>query len=54
MSEFTFNDGGTLVQYLLADTLNKLGQNVRIYPNSGVEKPNSVFMNYYKNEFANV
>jgi hypothetical protein len=49
--EFTFNDGGTVVEYLLAETLNKHGQNVRIYPHYGVEKPNPIFMNYYKNDF---
>ena len=51
MSEFTFNDGGTIVEYLLAATFHKLGQNVRIYPGYGIKKPNPIFMDYYDNDF---
>lgn len=51
MSEFSFNDGGTVVEYLLAEKLSKLGQNVRIYPSYGKECPNPIFMNYYNNDF---
>ena len=51
MSEFTFNDGGTVVEYLLAATFHKLGQNVRIYPGYGIKKPNPIFMDYYDNDF---
>jgi hypothetical protein len=51
MPEFSFNDGGTVVEYLLAKKLHELGQNVRIYPSYGKKCPNSLFMNYYDNDF---
>ena len=49
--QFSFKDGGTVVEHLLAKTLHDLGQNVRIYYSSGIKIPNSIFMNYYNNDF---
>ena len=51
MSEFSFNDGGTVVEYLLAKKLHELGQNVRIYPSYGKRSESPIFMNYYDNDF---
>jgi hypothetical protein len=51
MPEFSFIDGGTVVQYLLAKTLQEYSQNVRIYPSSGKKIDNSIFSNFYDNDF---
>ena len=51
MPKFSFKEGGTLVQYLLANILNQYGQNVRIYPTSGIKITNSVYSNFYNNDF---
>ena len=51
MPEFSFKDGGTVVQYLLAKTLEEEGQNVRIYATSGIKIDNSVFNKFYDNDF---
>jgi hypothetical protein len=49
MQNFSFRDGGTVVQYYLAQTLDKMGQNVRIY--SDIKTPNSIFSKFYANDF---
>lgn len=51
MPQFSFIDGGTLCQYNLARILDELGQNVRIYPTSGIIVENSVFNKFYNNDF---
>jgi hypothetical protein len=51
MPKFSFNEGGTVVQYLLAKTLEEYGQNVRIYSSSGIKINNSVFSKFYDNNF---
>lgn len=51
MQEFNLNDGGTVVQYLLARTLSAFGKNVRIYPSSGKKCINPFYMNFYENDF---
>jgi hypothetical protein len=45
------NDGGTVVQYMLAKILTEFGQNVRIYPYNGITNTNPIFMKYYNNDF---
>ena len=37
LSHFLLNDGGTVVQYLLAKVLEEYGMNVRIYSNTGIK-----------------
>lgn len=49
MAEFSYKDGGTVVLFLLAKTLQEYGNNVRIYSN--IKKKNSIFSNYYNNDF---
>ena len=51
MPKFTFTDGGTVVQYLLAKTLEEYGQNVKIYATSGIKINNSIFNKFYNNNF---
>ena len=51
MPNFCFIDGGTVVQYYLAKTLEEYGQNVRIYPSSGIKTNNSIFSKFYDNNF---
>jgi hypothetical protein len=51
MPNFCFKDGGTVVQYYLAQLLEELGQNVRICTNNNVNTPNSIFSKFYNNEF---
>jgi hypothetical protein len=51
MPKFSFKDGGTVVQYLLAKTLEEYGQNVRIYSSSGIKINNSIFSKFYENDF---
>ena len=51
MSDFSFKDGGTVVQYLLGKVLKEYGQNVKIYPSSGKKIPNSIFSDFYNNDF---
>ena len=51
MPNFSFIDGGTVVQYYLAKTLEEYGQNVRIYPSSGIKTNNSIFSKFYDNDF---
>jgi hypothetical protein len=51
MPNFSFTDGGTVVQYLLAKRLEEEGQNVRIYPSSGIKTDNSLFNKFYDNDF---
>lgn len=50
MPKFSFTDGGTVVQYLLAKTLEEYGQNVRIYAR-GIKINNSIFSKFYHNDF---
>jgi hypothetical protein len=53
MDEFNINDGGTVVQYYLAQVLEEtFGQNVRIYSSSGKkDTDNPIFTKYYNYEF---
>ena len=51
MPQFCFEDGGTVVQYLLAKTLEECGQNVRIYSGSGIKIKNHIFDKFYNNDF---
>lgn len=53
MDEFNINDGGTVVQYYLAQILEDIfGQNVRIYSSSGKKNTdNPIFNKYYNYEF---
>jgi len=51
MPHFSFKDGGTVVQYYLAQVLEEYGQNVRIYTNNNVNIPNSIFSKFYNNDF---
>jgi hypothetical protein len=51
MPNFDFNDGGTVVQYELAKTLEEYGQNVRIYTSSNIKTENSIFSKFYNNDF---
>ena len=48
-SKFNFEEGGTVVQYLLAKTLEEYGQNVRIYSEIKIDNP--IFSKYYENDF---
>ena len=50
MPKFDFKDGGTVVQYLLAKTLEEYGQNVKIYT-TGIKINNSIFNKFYDNDF---
>ena len=51
MPNFSFVDGGTVVEYYLAKLLDESGQNVRIYPCSGKKTPNSIFSKFYDKDF---
>lgn len=52
MPHFNLNDGGTVVQYLLSNILDKeYNQNVRIYPSSGIKTNNTIFSKFYDNDF---
>ena len=51
MPKFSFTDGGTVVQFLLAKTLEEYGQNVKIYSGSGIKINNSIFNKFYDNNF---
>ena len=51
MPRFSFKDGGTVVQYNIARILSNYKQNVKIYSSSGEKIPNSIFMNFYNNDF---
>jgi len=51
MPQFSFRDGGTIAQYFLANILDSIGQNVRIYSSSGIKIQNSVFSKFYNNDF---
>jgi hypothetical protein len=51
VSNFSFEDGGTVVQYYLAQILEEYGHMVRIYPSSGIKTPNHIFSKFYNNDF---
>lgn len=51
MPTFKLEDGGTVVQYLLARVLNNFGLNVRIYPSSGINSKNPFYIKFYNNDF---
>jgi len=51
MPNFSFKDGGTVVQYYLAQILDELGENVRICTNNNINTPNSIFSKFYNNDF---
>ncbi len=51
MPRFNFKDGGTVVQYNLARILSNYKQNVKIYSHSGEKITNSIFSNFYNNDF---
>ena len=46
-----FYDGGTVVEYYLAQILDELGQNVRIHPKNGIKMQNNIFNKFYENDF---
>jgi len=48
---FKFENGGTVVQYYLAQLLEAAGQNVRIFPCSYIQTQNSIFNHFYNNDF---
>lgn len=49
---FSFTNGGIVVQFHLASLLEKMGQNVRIYPTNGIVIQNDIFNKYYtSNDF---
>jgi hypothetical protein len=52
MPDFSFIDGGTVVQYLLGRVLKEYGQNVKIYPSSGKITENSIYSEFYNNDFS--
>jgi hypothetical protein len=47
---FNLADGGTTVQYYLAQLLKELGQHVKMYNSRGITS-NSLFDNYYNDDF---
>jgi hypothetical protein len=51
VKNFSFADGGTVIQYLLGNVLKENGQNVKIYPSSGKKTSNSIFSDFYNNDF---
>ncbi len=51
MPYFKYNDGGTVVQYNLAKTLEEYGLNVRIFSWSNIKIENSIFNKYYENDY---
>jgi hypothetical protein len=51
MPQFSFVDGGTIVQYELARILKELGKNVKIFSSSGICLDNLIFNEFYNNEF---
>ena len=51
MPRFSFKDGGTVVQYNIARILSNYKQNVKIYSSSEEKIPNSIFRNFYNNDF---
>lgn len=52
MSNFSLNDGGTVVQYYLGKILDEeYKQNVRMFPSSGIKLINPIFSKFYNNDF---
>ena len=51
MHDFSFKDGGTVVLHLLGNLLKEYSQNVKIYPSSGKKIKNSIFSDFYNNDF---
>lgn len=51
MPYFQYNDGGTVVQYNLAKTLEEYGLNVRIYSDTNIKITNSIFNKFYENDY---
>jgi nucleoside-diphosphate-sugar epimerase len=51
MPQFDIKDGGTVAQYNLAKLLEKFGQTVRIYSQTGILIQNDIFNKYYANDF---
>ena len=51
MPQFSFTDGGMIVQYEFARILEEMGLNVRIHQLSNIKIPNSIFSKYYNNDF---
>ena len=49
-SNFNLSDGGITVQYYFASLLDKLGMNIKMYPNNG-SFDNPIFNKYYDNDF---
>ena len=47
---FCLHDGGSTVQYYLAQILQELGVNVKIHPMNGMCR-NDIFSDYYNNDF---
>jgi hypothetical protein len=48
---FSFTNGGTVAEYLLAKLLETYNQTVRIYSPTGYKIANSIFSKYYNNDF---
>jgi hypothetical protein len=51
MTYFSYEDGGTVVQYYMAKILKQLGQNVKILTCSGICTENEIFNDFYNNDF---
>jgi len=51
MEHFSLTNGGNVVQYELASILKKYGQNVKIYPSSGLCEQNIIFNDFYNDDF---
>ena len=48
--QFNLQDGGTTVQYYLAQLLSNYGENVKIYDSQGITS-NHIYDKYYNNDF---
>jgi len=51
MERFNLTNGGSVVQYELASILKEYGQNVKIYPSSGICEENKIFNDFYNHDF---
>ena len=49
--DFSYEDGGVVVQFYLAQVLEEFGQNVRIYQQN-VKSTNPIFNKFYDNDFG--
>lgn len=51
MERFNITNGGNVVQYELGRILKNFGQNVKMYPSSGICEENEIFNDFYNNDF---